>query len=590
MGEFVLVDPLGVARAYSASKVGFSPVSGSEKVVFQEGGGTEKDDLAEMCNGTISYCDNSAATGIPNWMFASQSNLVSVSFPNVVGISYGAFSDCKSLTDVYFPKCKSIGANAFNLSPLSSATEFPECTYVDSSAFSRSAGFMANGGQYIGDILVRGAGTSSLGFTFLPSTRLIAGCAFLSTNAGELFNTNSVQMINGNAFMHAKYLRSVAFPSCSVIGAYAFQGCVSLSAASFPLISALIDYQFSGCTHLGEVFLPNCSVISWGAFSGCSTLSSVFAPNLKSVGYMAFAGCTALPSEGGAYYVNNIAVLASKSMSEIALRSGTWSLADYLFSNAKSVMTVTGTDELKGIGYGAFSNAGILSFSAPMCEFVGDYAFSYASSLSYVYLPMVSSIPSGAFYRCYKLNTVICDFDNMEYIGYGAFNGCTSLTVSLSLPACKTIERTAFYGAGITGIRAPMAELHYGTETYTVRTFGDCRKLSTVYLPNAKSIIEECFASCYSLRRVFLSNCTKITADAFRGVTNMSSLYLAGSSFCSILVYLTTSSLWSSYWAKSIYVRESLYQDYINDSMWGYFSSRIVSMTEEQLNAVAATF
>ena len=449
---------------------------------------------------------------------------------------------------------------------------------------------MADGGQYIGDILVRGAGTSLLSFTILPSTRYIANYAFSGKNTGELFGGENIGRIGVDAFKSAKYLRSVAFPNCSVMGANAFQSCVSLSAASFPLISALTNFQFGGCTHLEEVFLPNCSVISGNAFFGCSALSSVFAPNLKSVGYNAFAGCTALPSEGGAYYVNDIAVLASKSMSEIALRSGTWSLADYLFSSAKSVTTVTGTDTLKGIGYNAFLNAGILSFSAPICEFVGSDAFFNAYSLSYVYLPMISSIPSGAFYRCYSLNTIICDFDNMEYIGYIAFSDCRSLTMSLSLPACKTIERGAFYGAGITGINAPLAELHYGRETYTVRTFGSCSKLSTVYLPNAKSLIEECFASCYSLRRVFLSNCTMITAAAFWSVRSMSSLYLAGSSFCSIPYYSTMSSLWSSYWAKSIYVRDSLYQDYINDSMWGYFSSRIVSMTEEQLNAVAATF
>ena len=63
---------------------------------------------------------------------------------------------------------------------------------------------------------------------------------------------------------------------------------------------------------------------------------------------------------------------------------------------------------------------------------IGDYAFSYCSSLTSVTIPnSVISIGEGAFYRCSSLTSITIP-NSVTLIGEGAFYGCNGLTSIIS--------------------------------------------------------------------------------------------------------------------------------------------------------------
>ena len=219
--------------------------------------------------------------------------------------------------------------------------------------------------------------------------------------------------------------------------------------------------------------------------------------------------------------------------------------------------------------------------SAPGCGRSGTAALSMRSytSMSFAYLPKVREIPNYAFYECSALSLLTVDFSNMTSIGYAALMSCYLLSGPLSLPQCTYISDNAFAYCNITKVYAPLCS------TRVYGTYVRCRSLSEAYLPNVPALTWSAFAYCTALRRVYLSACDYIHSTAFSGNTSLSSLYLAGSSVCEI-----ASNLPLAYWPKSVYVLASMYDEYVTHSLWVSMSSRLVSLTTEQMEEIAATF
>lgn len=579
MGEFVLIDPLGVSHSYNASKVGFAPVSGSEKVVFSEGGSGGENYFGSYLRRELTEYEDSTVTSLFINAIVDQPNLKSLSFPNLLSIAYHAINSVPALTDVYFPELRYVYEKGLQV-PLSSGTVFPKCSYVGSSAL--GGGFSSNDIRYVGDIAYMATGNwSSSVCQLLPSTRVIGGYCFYSKSISGLQGGESVQHINDSAFLSVKLLAEASFPNCKRVWLAAFASCLSLKSGYFPECSQINSSAFRGCASLQSAYFPKCTSIGSYAFRGCKSLSdATFSSHLTNVGNYAFSGCYALPSTDGVYYAGDWAVLRSTVVpSTVALREGTYGIAYALFSGESSLVSITNMDNVSVIQGQAFRGTKLQGISAPACESVEYAAFSYASVMSFAYLPKVKYIPDDTFYNCYALTSLTVDFSSITGIGYGAFYGCSSLSIPFSLPQCSLISDAGFQKCGLTKIYAPLCS------TYVYGTYSECVNLSEAYLPNVPKLSWAAFSSCPRLRRIYLSACSYIDGTAFSRNTSLSSLYLAGSSVCVI-----ASNLPSAYWPKSVYVLTSMYDEYVTHSLWASMSSRLVSLTTEQMEEIASTF
>lgn len=578
MGEFVLIDPLGVSHNYNASKVGFAPVSGSEKVVFAEGGSGGENYFGSYLRQELTEYEDSTITRLFTWAITRQPNLKSLSFPNLLRIDHGGIYSVPALTDVYFPELLSVGGSGLQV-PLSSNTVFPKCSYVGSYAL--GGGFSSNGIRYVGDIAYSATGNwSSSVCQLLPSTRVIGGYCFNSKSISGIQGGESVQYINDGAFFSVTLLAEASFPNCKRVWSAAFARCLSLKSGYFPECSQINGSAFSGCASLQSAYFPKCTSIGSYAFNGCKSLSdATFSSHLTNVGNYAFSGCYALPPTDGVYYAGDWAVLRSTVVpSTVALREGAYGIAYALFSGASSLVSITNMDNVSVIQDQAFRGTKLQGISAPACESVGYAAFSYASVMSFAYLPKVKYIFENTFYNCYALTSLTVDFSNITSIGAKAFDGCSSLSIPFSLPQCSFISYYGFRHCGLTKIHAPLCS------TDVDGTYIGCANLSEAYLPNVPKLSWAAFSYCRSLRRVYLSACSYIEDTAFSNITSLSSLYLAGSSVCRIYISI------AAYWPKSVYVLASMYDEYVTHSLWASMSSRLVSLTTEQMEEIAATF
>ena len=164
--------------------------------------------------------------------------------------------------------------------------------------------------------------------------------------------------------------------------------------------------------------------IGYSAFEGCSSLTSVTIPNsVTSIGSRAFAGCSSLPVVDNLRYADTYLVEAvDKTLSSYTIRNGT--------------------------------------------KWIGDYAFSWCSSLTSVTIPnSVTSIGGGAFSGCSSLTSI--EFPaSLEYFDEGVINGCTGL-VSIKIPS-SVLSSGEYYGAECVNNGGDDCDEYYMYNRYTI--------------------------------------------------------------------------------------------------------------------------
>ena len=109
-------------------------------------------------------------------------------------------------------------------------------------------------------------------------------------------------------------------------------------------------------------------------------------------------------------------------------------------------------------------------------ECIGEGAFDNCSSLTSITLPSgVTSIGNYAFYECGSLTSINMS-DGVTSIGTSAFFACTNLT-SITLPdELETIGGTAFANSGLRSIELPSSFAYFGG----VNAFGGCKDLIVI--------------------------------------------------------------------------------------------------------------
>ena len=223
---------------YSApSGVAYSPVT-----VSVSGGG---DDTAYI-ERTINYINNSTASYVASYAFASADNIYGVSLPACTTIYELAFKECHTLGDHYFPEVLHISDHAFDECYGMAELSFPKCLDVGSGAFYNCWSLV------------------SADFPMCSTFGEWAfyGCGFASISMPACTD------IGSNCLNTCNELLEVYAPQCTHVNAGAFKECHDMSIASFPVCSEFGSYAFQSCYNLLSLYL--------GASSVCKIYSDTF--------------------------------------------------------------------------------------------------------------------------------------------------------------------------------------------------------------------------------------------------------------------------------------------------------------------------
>ena len=234
-------------------------------------------------------------------------------------------------------------------------------------------------------------------------------------------------------------------------------------------------------------------------------------------GYDAISELTLIGTESN----NNIAGLIDGSIGEI--RDDSTTITDYKMDNYQSLSYV----------------------SIPLCTTIGQYAFRGCCMLQEIYTPEVITVGSMAFNQCRALSHI--ELPKCTTINQYAFYHCNNLQ-SVSIPVCTTMGDGVFSACDIPELYAP--------EVTAIRAycFYSCHKLSSVNFPKCKTISayafkdlanletisfpqcslidnSQAFLNCTKLKSASFPECLWIGMHAFAGCTALSEIYFPKNTF-----------------------------------------------------------
>ena len=289
-----------------------------------------------------------------------------------------------------------------------------------------------------------------------------------------------------------KTIKTVEMPSTvTSLPWYCFDGCTSLTTVNFPGITSLPQYCFQDCTALTTFSIPSIQSIGDYAFRNCSKLTGTLTiPSGAHVGNQAFngTGYTTLVINTGTidkatsfwgYAFSNMGSVTKVKIED----GGSNKIPDNTFKGAafKDGVDLTISSDIKGIGAYAFSSANfpkaldLRQFtSIGKCAFdgnktitnknvtfadnttIGDYAFQNCSALTdTLTIPSGADVGNQSFSGCTGFTSLVINTGTTDkattFIQYdGCFTGMTSVTeVKIVDGGNNTIPKNAFYKASL---------------------------------------------------------------------------------------------------------------------------------------------
>ena len=177
---------------------------------------------------------------------------------------------------------------------------------------------------------------------------------------------------------------------------------------------------------------------------------------------------------------------------------------------------------------------------------IGNYAFSYCSSITAVTIPSgITSIGNDAFQNCYSITAVTIP-SGVTSIGSYVFSNCASIT-AVTIPSgvtslgiyvfqsCSSLTAVTI-PSGVTSLGNNVfqncsslseATIPSGVTSIGTNAFQYCYSLTAVTIPSGVTIIgNSAFSNCYSLTAVTIpSGVTSIGTNAFQNCYGLAELH-----------------------------------------------------------------
>ena len=342
--------------------------------------------------------------------------------------------------------------------------------------------------------------------------------------------------IGGLAFSQNTTLKEIIIPdSVTTIGHMAFAGCESLTSITIPdSVTTIDDYAFSNCFSLTNITIGNSvTTIGNNAFEDCSSLTSVYITDLSNWCNISFSHYYSNPL----YYADNL-YLNGEPVTELVIPTDITVINNYAFCNYDSLTSVTIGDNVTSIGSYAFSGCDSLAdvYISDIEAWLNiEFGDSYSSHPNYygtlhilddngnevtdIVIPDgVTTIPDYAFCNAKNITSITIP-NSVEFVGYGAFDGCSSLKdVYISdVEAWLNIEFGGYgsnpnrYGTlhilDDNGNEVTDLVIPDGVTNICAYAFQNATNLTSVTIPDSvASIGEGAFNNCSNLKDVYITD------------------------------------------------------------------------------------
>lgn len=352
---------------------------------------------------------------------------------------------------------------------------------------------------------------------------VIGDYAFYRSDVEEVILPNGLKTIGEAAFCQCSRLKKINFPEkLERIRQNAFRSCTVLESVDFPKEMLYIEssaFENSGLKHVtlpekliyhnrnGEnifaetaletVNIPKNFSLETGMFADCHQLKSVKLSCGKSVSKNCFAGC--------------------ENLEDISLDSISW-FGDGAFKRCKSLKTKELTlCSYQHVRSDVFVECSFEKVHIENVDGLGTGVFKKCSLLKEVTIDAPRSdslINMGTFEGCSNLETVTFTDEadaNITSISEYAFADCKKLT-TIKLPnALSHIAAFAFQNSGLSNITFPETLVSIGEDTFSNTD------LEEISLPDSVEFLDQgAFSYCASLKKVHLSkNLTTIQTGCF---------------------------------------------------------------------------
>ena len=301
----------------------------------------------------------------------------------VGAVSLGTFAGCDALTEVIYQEgVKSFGNQTFRTTDYA-YDAYGDCTSLATVTIPASLtewGETPFSEETLAKVNFIGAGkanfifeknSSGAGYSVIYRKGKTA-LYYVNPSITELTIPATVQELNASMFSGFTKLRKVTFGE-------------GIRLTEIPAKC------FSGCSALTEISLPQTVTgIGSEAFSGCSALKKIgLSSSLKTIGYSAFSGC--------------------KVLANPVLPEGLLEIGKTAFEGCGKITELTLPQSLTGLGMRAFKGTAIEEIILPPKVTALDLnQFADCHSIKHIEVQgEVTEIPSGAFFPCSSLESVI---------------------------------------------------------------------------------------------------------------------------------------------------------------------------------------
>ena len=386
---------------------------------------------------------------IEDYVFYGCTGLTAISLPEgLEGIGYYAFYNCTALKEITLPSTlNELGKYYSSSTSTSYGYVFYNCKALEKAEFAYT---VVDGVKVTNAVLTKIGGS-----TFRNCTSLT-----------EFYVPASVETIDTYAFADCSKLASVTFEKGGIeggsklatIGNYAFQG-TALTEFIFPESSAdvmeLGSNLFDKCKTLTKVYLSRNIADIGAAFKGCSNISDLTV-SPKNVNFKPYES-----TDGKKYPLlvdpdgTAIKFVYGDIVGEFAIPEGIESIADNAFKDQTLITKITLPASLISIGQYAFSYCSsleevVMPYDSAI-ETIGNYSFEYTSSLKHIDIPgdengVMKVRLEGNCFQYSGIESITFRGD-IAYVGNYIFRNCANLTkVNNWVPNMPFIPNYFFYG------------------------------------------------------------------------------------------------------------------------------------------------